>query len=315
MLQGQDNQELRRSVIKKRGQNITRLENDNFVVWKWNLKCNLKSLGLYDSILSDNWGSERERADAMMEIVSSLGEDVKVKLTHCRKPFELYNAIEALYVDKTAFQRTSLLMKLTNFKFESTAKITQGISTIQELVARLKNNGENVSDQLVEGIVLSALPPLFRTFITVWKAQPEVERTLTNLYSKIQAEVEDNKIMNLREDKALVALRRRCKEKKPREPESSDSSSDDQDDESKDDDQSNEEEESDDQDRSDEEDESGDEDREKSSKTAKHSDRECYYCKKKGHFKANCFKRKKDMEKKKSRREAALIASCNGLVL
>lgn len=189
----------------QRARTVTILQEDNFGVWKWNLKYNLKTLGLYDTVTTKNVINEENDNQAMFEIISTLGEKVKSRVSHCKTAFELYEAIEAIYTNKTSFQITSLNMKLSNFKFKSVDAIGEGLNEIQNIVTKIKNLGDPISDKMVEGVILSALPPSFRTFVTVWKGINENERTLPNLMNRITAEIEDNKLFNVREDKALVA--------------------------------------------------------------------------------------------------------------
>ena len=164
-------------------------------------------------------GTEEQRNEAMLSIISTIDDSIKIKVAHCKNPYELYQAIESLYVNKTSFQTTALHMRLANFKFKSLDKISEGISELQCLIAKLKNLGENVSDHHVEGIVLAALPSSFKTFVAVWKGSGQEQRTLTNLYSGILAEVEDMKLFNSREDHALISRGKGYKNKgkfKPR---------------------------------------------------------------------------------------------------
>ena len=183
---------------------ITVLSDDNFGVWKWNLKYTLKTLGLYECVTQRTYGTQEQRDNAMAELIGTISDKVKIKVSHCQNPYDLYQAIEALYTNKTSFQATALHMKLSSFKFKSSESISQGISELQNIVSRLKNLGEQVSDHMIEGIVLAALPASFRTFVTVWKGVSENDRTLNNLFTRILAEIEDNKLFHVREDKALL---------------------------------------------------------------------------------------------------------------
>lgn len=191
------------SESKSRTRQITVLNDDNFGVWKWNLKYNLKTLGVYECVTNPDQGTQAQKDEAMLEIISSIDDKIKQRVSYCKDPYTLYTDIEKLYTNKTSFQATSLHMQLTNFKFKSAQHIPDGIGVIQNLIARIKNLGESISDHMIEGIVLAALPSSFRTFVSVWKGVPASERTLTNLYARIMAEVEDNRLFNLRDDKAL----------------------------------------------------------------------------------------------------------------
>jgi len=175
------------STIEKsipRSRKVTILNDDNFGVWKWNLKYTLKALGLYECVMRDT-GTVEQKDEAMVEMISTIDDKIKIKLSHCQTPHELYLAIESIYTNKTSFQVTALHMKLSSFKFQSMDKVSEGISEIQNIVSKLKNLGESVSDHMIEGIVLAALPSSFRTFVTVWKGIGEGERTLNNLFNRI----------------------------------------------------------------------------------------------------------------------------------
>lgn len=194
----------------------TILNNDNFSIWKWSLKYNLKSLGLYECLIHPENTTQEQWDAAMYEIISTISDRIKIKVAHCKTPRDLYTSIEALYVNKTSFQVTDLHMRLTSFKFNSTHNISDGLSQVQSIVAKLKNLNEPVSDHLVEGIILAALPESFRTFITVWKGLNASERTLTNLMSRLMAEVEDNKLFEHKYGKALMAKEYHKKNARPK---------------------------------------------------------------------------------------------------
>lgn len=199
------------STIRRNDPTI--LNEDNFAIWKWSLKYNLKSLGLYESLINPSNATQEQWDAAMFEIISTISDKVKIKVAHCRTPRDLYEAIETLYVNKTSFQVTDLHMRLASFKFTSTQHISDGLSKIQNIVSKLKNLNEPVSDHLVEGIILKALPESFRIFITVWKGLNSSERTLPNLMNRLLAEVEDNKIFENKQNRALMA---NCDKKEPK---------------------------------------------------------------------------------------------------
>lgn len=280
---------------------MTILGEDNFSVWKWSLKYELKALRLYECVTKKDNGTQEQRDQAMLEIISSIDDRIKIKVAHCKDPFDLFQAIEAIYTNKTSFQVTALHMRLSSFKFENAANISEGISEIQSIVSKLKNLGETVSDHMVEGIVLAALPSSFRTFVTVWKGMSAEERTLSNLFNKILAEVEDNKLFNQREDNALLTRRRKneyyrgrnCRKRHDQKNDQQDSSSDDDSSSEKSSDASNVSDDSDsskNEEESDEDQVSDEENNERSRKT----DIVCFHCGKKGHIKRFCKKWKEE---------------------
>lgn len=191
--------------ITMRRSEPTILKDDNFGIWKWSLKYNLKSQSLYECLVNPSTATQEQLDATMFEIISTISDKIKIRVAHCKGPKELYQAIEALYSNKTSFQITDLHMKLSTFKFKSSEHISEGLSHVQGIVAKLKNLDEKVSDHMIEGVILSALPSSFRTFITVWKGLNSNERTLNNLMNRLMAEVEDNKIFNCNTGKAMLA--------------------------------------------------------------------------------------------------------------
>lgn len=278
-----DESEKMKVADRMRTRQLTILGEDNFNVWKWSLKYNLKSLKLYECICSPNTGTQEQQDEAMLEIICTLSDNIKIKVSHCKNPYDLFQAIESIYTNKTSFQVTALHMQLSSFKFKNSEEISQGISEIQSIVSKLKNLGETVSEHMVEGIVLAALPSSFRTFVTVWKGMSAAERTLSNLFNRILAEVDDSKLFNDREDSALYAHRKSKRSSQAskgsrrhnqRETETSDESS------------------------SSDSDPDDDQDSDDGSSDSDESDIVCHYCNKKGHIKKYCRKLKKDRKKK-----------------
>lgn len=192
------------NAITVRRTEQTILDDDNYGVWKWALKYNLKALGYYDCLVNPELASN-EQKDAIMDIIiSTISDKVKTRVSHCNDPQSLIMAIEAIFSNKTSFKATDLHMKLAKFKFISSEHISEGLSYIQKTVSSIRNLGEVISDRHIEGIILCALPPSFRYFITVWKGINADDRTLDNLVNRLNAEVEDNKIFGIT-GQAMVA--------------------------------------------------------------------------------------------------------------
>lgn len=122
---------------------MTILNDDNFGVWKWNLKYNLKALGLYEAVTTADYRDRQKDDEAMFEIIGTHGENIKSKVLHCKNSYNLFETIESIYTNKTSFQVTALHMKLSNFKFKSVDAISEGLSEIQTTVSKLKNLGQD----------------------------------------------------------------------------------------------------------------------------------------------------------------------------
>jgi len=75
----------------------------------------------------------------MVAMISTIDDKIKIKLSYCQTPYEVYLAIGSIYTNETSFEVTALHIKLSSFKFQSMDKVSEGISEIQYVVPKLEN--------------------------------------------------------------------------------------------------------------------------------------------------------------------------------
>jgi transposase InsO family protein len=226
--------------------NITKLNNDNYSVWKFKMELLLMKEDLWsqvstkkpaDTTAATSWQKRDDRARATIGL---LVEDSQ--LIHIRKDTTAKGAWESLknYHEKsTLTSKVYLLRQICNLKLSETGNMEQHVTTMQDLVDKLTALGEEIKDHLLVAMLLSSLPETYSTLITALESRPDTELTLGFVKGKLIDEYKRRKGVPDSEDSSTAL---RASQKK---------------------------------------------------NSVGESDRSCFFCKKSGHFKQDCFKYKK----------------------
>lgn len=180
---------------------LLKLDNNNYVIWKWQFQNVLKAKNLA-SVLE---GAPDPATDgqALAILGSALSDENMLKIINCRSFKEAWLALELCFENKTAYEPQALYRRLASYKMHSAKDVSTGISELRGIVAQLKNLNENVSDNCLIGAILSALPESFEVFTTVWKNS--ADRNVDGLISKLMAEANEQCARESEESKALVS--------------------------------------------------------------------------------------------------------------
>lgn len=165
---------------------ICKLENDNYVTWKWQIINILKAKQLYKA---DDMDDEDDMADkqALALLGSALNNDNMALVVGCETAFEVWKRLELIFENKTTFEKQELLGKLHSYKIESSTDLAKSLMELQTTVSKLKLLGETVSDDSLMSIIINALPTMFENFIVAFKLLSPSERTLNHLISNVIA--------------------------------------------------------------------------------------------------------------------------------
>jgi len=166
------------------------LEKNNYTIWKAHTRNVLEAKGLMAAIESELLNSSRERQCRAI-LTSALSNDNQMKVINCNSSFKIWKRLEAIYENKSSFERENLLNKLHSYKIASSKEIAGAIGEMETIAAKLKLLGENISDESLMSAILRALPKQFSTFISIWRGTAAAERTIDNLLTRIMAEAED----------------------------------------------------------------------------------------------------------------------------
>ena len=238
------------------------LDGSNYAIWKWQIEGLLKVKKLYEVVESNIKPDADKDCQAKVLIASSLNRSNKMKVINCSTAYETWKRLESIYENKTSFEKQNLLGKLHSYRIKSHNQLSESISEIQNIAAKLSLLGETISDSMVISIILKALPASFKQFAMSWRLLAEKERTLNSLISNIMALAEDD---HDSDDKAFLARNKQFRRNKGRYRSTPDN-------------------------------------KKKQSWTTRDSpnkDITCHYCNKQGHVQKDCFKRQRESQQQR----------------
>lgn len=176
------------------------LESSNYVIWKQHTMNILEAKCLLDMVVDETAADARRERQARALLTSALSSDNQMKVINCKSAYKIWKRLEAIYENKSSFEKENLLIKFHGYQIKSLANISQNIGELESIAAKLTLFGEEISEDTLVTTILRALPRSCKTFITIWKGTPRTERTVDNLLSRLMAEVEDEQ-----NEKAYIA--------------------------------------------------------------------------------------------------------------
>lgn len=152
---------------------------------------------------------EKLDSKAQRIIVTSLGEDPLVHVMNCDTARDMWVKLEQVYEQNSQLSVHLLLQKYYSFSRMDGDGIATHISKLRNLVKRLDDLGEKISDAMVMTKILMTLPQELSHFHSSWESTATADKTLENLTSRLVSEemlLETNQEYDL-ESQALVAKR------------------------------------------------------------------------------------------------------------
>lgn len=183
-----------------------KLQDDNYAIWKWQFTNCLRASRL-DSALAGGATAEID-AQALALLGSFLSEDNILKIFSHRTFIGAWQALERCFETKTSYEPQYLYRQLNSYTIESSATVSKGISEMKGIVAKLANLNEKVSDNCFIGAILSALPPSFDIFVTVWKNSSD--KNVESFIAKLMAEANSHVT---KEEIAMIARHKNSRRK------------------------------------------------------------------------------------------------------
>lgn len=179
---------------------ITKLNNENYQVWKFKVELLLIKEDLWDQVNSDVPQNEEMRAQWVKNdnkaraIIGLLVEDSQ--LLHIRKATtakEVWNALKNYHEKSTLTSKVYLLRQICNLKLSEDGCMETHVNTMLGLVEKLTALGEELVDHLIVAMLLSSLPESYGTLITALESRSETELTLDLVKGKLLDEYKRRK--------------------------------------------------------------------------------------------------------------------------
>lgn len=132
------------------------------------------------------WNKSDSKAQRI--IVTSLGEDPIIHVMNCETARDMWVILEGIYEQKSQLSIQMLLESYYGFSRSEEDDIATHTSKLRNIVKRLGDLGEKISDTGVMAKILMTLPPELSHFNTSWDSTATADRTLENLISRLVTE-------------------------------------------------------------------------------------------------------------------------------
>ncbi|UYV79406.1 hypothetical protein LAZ67_17002496, partial [Cordylochernes scorpioides] len=178
---------------------IQKFNGDNFHLWKFQMKIILEAKDL----LSITDGSEvkpeiediakfsewkKKDAKSKMLITTALEFKYLQQIVNCQTSAEMWKKLSTIYELKSETNKYLLQQRFFEYKMNPNDNIASHISKVEIQAQQLKDLGEPVSDVALITKIICSLPDKYKNFITAWDSVSSKEKTLENLTERLLKE-------------------------------------------------------------------------------------------------------------------------------
>lgn len=234
---------------------ITKLNNENYQVWKYKVELLLVKEDLWNVVSEEPpaepdaaWKRKDGQARATIGLLVEDNQFIHIReKTNAR---DTWNALKTYHQKATLTSKVYLLKRICSLKLTDDGNMEDHINNMLDLVNKLTALGEQLMDHLIVAMMLSSLPDSYNTLITALESRAEEDLTLDLVKGKLIDEYKRRKATGTIGESSESALKT-SKESKE-----------------------------------------------------KSGNQECFFCKKRGHQKKDCYKYKKWKQNKEKANQA-----------
>lgn len=186
--------------------------NENWETWKFQIKVIMTAADTFDVVTgkskkpvltkssSETEDEARKRygidysifkkADnkAQKYIVTSVDEQPLQYIMNCDTAKEMWDKLLSVYEQKSDSSVTLIQQKFYSYVMNPDDNMAIHISKLESLSRKLKQLGEPISDSMLMTKILMTLPENYKHFYSAWDSIPNVDKTLSNLSSRLMVE-------------------------------------------------------------------------------------------------------------------------------
>lgn len=205
--------------------------------WKFQVKVLLNASEAFDVVSGDHkrpvlikqQGETDEQAQQRLEvelkawkkidclaqklIATSVGQQPLMHIMNCNTSNEMWQKLLNIYEQKTETSVHILQQKFYAFVMDPCDSIASHISKLEDLVQRLKELNEPVSDSMLITKILMTLPSEYGHFHSAWESTATEDRTLQKLTARLM--VEETRINQVFESGTNAMTVRKFKSRRP----------------------------------------------------------------------------------------------------
>lgn len=195
---------------------VEKFDGKNFKQWKFQIKCALRAKGLdintpkpKEKAAQVQWN--KEDGMAMFILTASMDFNQIAIIENCDTAKEVMNKLEAIYEQKSEFNKMMIHEKFYQYAYSSSDTMAQHVSKVEGLAKDLRECGEELSETAVITKILSTLPPLYGSLRQAWLSLDVDKQTIQNLTSRLideEARLMNDVRYDNRDDNALIMSKR-----------------------------------------------------------------------------------------------------------
>ena len=189
---------------------ITKLNNDNYQIWKYKMELLLIREELWTVINTPKpeeaqqaqiWQKKDDKARATLGLFVEDAQIIHVRKKTTAK--EVWDSLKNYHEKSTLTSKIYLLRQICELKLSEGGDMEDHIVKMENLVDNLTALGEELKDHLVVAMLLSSLPESYGILITALESRPEKELTLSLMKGKLIDEFKRRKGVEGSGDTAL----------------------------------------------------------------------------------------------------------------
>ncbi|UYV61249.1 hypothetical protein LAZ67_1004106 [Cordylochernes scorpioides] len=178
---------------------IQKFNGDNFHLWKFQMKIILETKDLLsitdgsevkpeieDIAKFSNW--KKKDAKSKMLITTALKFKYLQQIVNCQTSTEMWKKLSTIYELKSETNKYLLQQRFFEYKMNPNDSIATHISKVETLAQQMKDLGEPISDVALITKIICSLPDKYKNFITAWDSVSSEEKTLENLTARLLKE-------------------------------------------------------------------------------------------------------------------------------
>ncbi|UYV84036.1 hypothetical protein LAZ67_X000937 [Cordylochernes scorpioides] len=178
---------------------IQKFNGDNFHLWKFQMKIILEAKDLLSITDGSEVKSEIEDiakfsewktkdAKSKMLITTALEFKYLQQLVNCQTSAEMWKKLSTIYELKSETNKYLLQQRFFEYKMNPNDNIASHISKVETQAQQMKDLGEPISDVALITKIICSLPDKYKNLITAWDSVSSEEKTLENLTARLLKE-------------------------------------------------------------------------------------------------------------------------------
>ncbi|UYV76125.1 hypothetical protein LAZ67_13002672 [Cordylochernes scorpioides] len=120
--------------------------------------------------------------------VFSFGLISRFQIVNCQTSAEMWKKLSTIYELKSETNKYLLQQRFFEYKMNPNDNIATHISKVETLAQQMKDLGEPISDVALITKIICSLPDKYKNFITAWDSVSSEEKTLENLTARLLKE-------------------------------------------------------------------------------------------------------------------------------